>query len=335
MSRVLVTGATGFIGHHVAAALRDRGHEVRALVRPGGPGPVRLPEGVEAVGGDLLDRASVARAADGAEAVVHVAAHYALWRREAARVMRVNVDGTANVIAAARAAGARLVHTSSVATIGIPAGGGPGDEDTPQPPGQVIGAYKRSKVLAERLVLDAARRGQWAVVVNPSAPVGPGDWRPTPTGRIVLDVLRRRMPAFVDTGLNLIDVRDVAAGHVLALERGVPGRRYILGNEDLTLESILRLIAGITGQRPPRVRLPHAVAIGVAAVDEVVEGRIIGRAPLAPLDGALMARKRMFFSPARAVRELGLPQSPVGAALRDAVAWYRANGYVRGGRMAA
>ena len=216
------------------------------------------------------------------------------------------------------------MHTSSVATVGLPADGRPGDEDTPQPPSQVIGAYKRSKVESERLALAAAAEGRHVVVVNPTAPVGPGDAAPTPTGRIVTDFLAGRMPAYVNTGLNLVDVRDVAAGHRLALERGTSGRRYILGNENMTLREILAALAAITGRRAPRVRLPHAVAIAVAAVDETIEGRMLGREPLAPLDGALMARKRMFVDGSRAVRELGLPQSPVRAALADAVAWFRA-----------
>jgi dihydroflavonol-4-reductase len=244
-------------------------------------------------------------------------------------VERVNLEGTRNALAAAAAAGARYVHCSSVATIGLPADGTPGDEDTPLAPAQVLGAYKRSKLASERLVLDAATLGRWAVIVNPSAPVGPGDWRPTPTGRIVRDFLCGRIPAYVDTGLNLVDVRDVAAGHRLALEHGQPGRRYILGNRDMTLREILAMLAEVSGLPCPRLRLPHAAAIAFAAVDEVVEGRLLRREPLAPLDGALMARRRMFFTAARAVAELGLPQSPVRQALADAVAWYRAQGIGR------
>ena len=220
------------------------------------------------------------------------------------------------------AADVPVVHTSSVATIGLPADGRPGDEDTPLPPEQVVGAYKRSKLESERLALAAAEAGRHVVVVNPTAPVGPGDHLPTPTGRIITDFLAGRMPAYVDTGLNLVDVRDVAAGHRLALERGRPGRRYILGNENLTLREILTILAGLTGRRPPRVRLPHAVAIAVAAVDEAIEGGVLGREPLAPLDGALMARKRMFVDPSRAARELGAPRSPVREALADAVDWF-------------
>ena len=323
----LVTGATGFIGHHVAADLMAHGWSVRALVRPASMAGRAWPAGAEPVEGDLRDAAAVGSAARGCDVVFHVGACYALRRSAAREVERTNIQGTANVVAAAAAAGARLVHTSSVSTVGVP-DGGVGDEDTPLPRSQVIGAYKRSKVASERIVAEAARAGQWAVIVNPSAPVGPGDRRPTPTGRVVLDFLRGRMPAVVDTGLNLVDVRDVAAGHRLALERGAPGRRYILGNENLTLAQILGMLAEETGRRAPRLRIPHAAAIGVAAVDELVEGWILRREPLAPLDGARMARKRMFFSAARAVAELGLPQSPVRAALRDAAEWFSAEGHL-------
>jgi len=329
MSLALVTGASGFVGNHVAADLLAHGWRVRALVRPAGMSARRWPAGAEAMPGDLRDPSALEYAARGCDAVFHVGAHYSLRRGSATEVERTNVEGTAHALAAAAATGARFVHTSSVSTVGLPPGGGVGDEDTPLDPAFVVGAYKRSKVAAERLVARAAAAGQWAVIVNPSTPVGPGDWKPTPTGRVILDFLRRRMPAYVDTGLNLVDVRDVAAGHRLALERGRPGRRYILGNEDLTLLEILQALADITGLPAPRVRLPHAAAIGIAAVSELVEGRVLGREPLAPLDGARMARKRMFFSSARAVAELGLPQSPVRAALADAVEWYYAAGMAR------
>jgi dihydroflavonol-4-reductase len=331
MTRALVTGATGFIGGHVARELLRRGWHVRALVRPESLERRLWPQGCEPVPGDLRDAAAVRRAAEGVDAIFNVAAEYSLARRRGAEVMRTNVSGAANVVAAARATGARLVHTSSVATIGIPPDGTPGDEETPLARGQTVGAYKRSKLASERLVLAAAARGVWAVVVNPSAPVGPGDWKPTPTGRVIRDFLRGRMPAYVDTGLNLVDVRDVAAGHLLALERGRPGRRYILGHENLTLQSILSLLAEITGLPAPRRQIPHSIAVAFSAVDEVVEGYLLRREPLAPLDGALMARKRMFFSPARAVAELGLPQSPIRRALEDAVAWYRDHGVARRG----
>lgn len=329
MTTALVTGASGFIGAHVAQDLLDQGWHVRALVRPDSIPHRRWPEGCEAFAGDLRDAGAVRRAAEGADAIFHLAAEYSLARRRAGEVMRTNMEGTANVVAAARATGARLVHTSSVATVGIPEDGSPGDENTPLARGQTVGAYKRSKLAAERLVLDAAAQGTWAVVVNPSAPVGPGDWKPTPTGRVIRDFLRGRMNAYVETGLNLIDVRDVAAGHRLALERGASGQRYILGHTNLTLKSILMLLAEITGYPPPQRKIPHAVAIGFSALDELVEGYLLRREPWAPLDGARMARRRMFFSGARAVDELGLPQSPVRRALEEAVAWFWVNGVDR------
>lgn len=325
MSRlVLVTGATGFIGGHVAADLLASGWRVRALVRPRPGRPGRVPDGCETVAGDMLDADAVGRAARGVDAVVHVAAHYSLARSRAARVAHDNVEGTRVVLAAAGAADVPMVHTSSVATIGTPVGGGPGDEDTPLDEAKVIGAYKRSKLASERLALAAAASGQHVVVVNPTAPVGPGDHAPTPTGRIVVDFLAGRIPAYVDTGLNVADVRDVAAGHRLALERGTSGRRYILGGEDMTLREILRVLAGLSGRRAPRVRIPHAVAIAVAAVDEAVEGGVLRREPVAPLDGARMARTPMFADGGRARRELGVPCSPARLALADAVDWFRA-----------
>ncbi len=324
MRTALVTGATGFVGGHVARELMAQGWAVRALVRPRSAGSPRLPEGATEVVGDLVDAAAVRGACAGTDAVFHVGARYSLARHAGAAVEAGNVAGTANVLASAAAADVPVVHTSSVATIGIPADGRPGDEDTPLPAGQIIGAYKRSKVHSEVLALRAAAAGQHVVVVNPTAPVGPGDHTPTPTGRIITGFMAGRMPAFVDTGLNLVDVRDVAVGHVRALERGTSGRRYILGNENLTLEEILATLASITGRRRPRLRLPHAVAIGAAAVDEFIEGTLMRREPGAPLDGARMARKRMFVDPSRAVAELGVPRSPVRTALADAVAWFGA-----------
>ncbi len=346
--RALVTGATGFIGAHVARHLRNAGHEVRGLVRPGGTPANALPDGVVPVIGDVRDADAMARAARGGsslrvrrcaggrggaraarggDAICHVAALSALRRRRAATVRSVNVDGTRVVIDVARASGARLVHTSSVATIGIPGDGTHGDEETPQPLSQVIGAYKASKVEAEGLVRRAVGTGLQAFIVNPTAPIGPGDHHPTPTGRLMRDALDGDMPAFVDTGLNLMDVRDVAAGHLLALERGVAGRRYILGHAwgNLTMQEILAMVHRAGGAPAPTRRIPHSVAIVAAAADEIVEGRLLRREPRAPLDGALLARKRMFFSPQRAIREIGLPQSDLDAAMDDAVAWFRAH----------
>lgn len=327
MSDVLVTGATGFVGAHVAADLLRAGWNVRGLVRPGGSGRERLPEGCRPVSGDILDPVALAAAADGCGAIVHTAARYSLARHSGELTTRTNILGTANVVDAARHAGARLVHTSSVETIGRRPGGGLADEESDAPGGRPVGAYTRSKLAAERLVLDAERDGLWAVVVNPTAAVGPADWRPTPTGRIVQDFLRGRIPAFVDARLNVVDVRDVAAGHRLALDRGRSGQRYILGCENITLVAFLRLLGEISGRRAPRHRLPHPVAVAIAAVDEVLEGRVLRREPTAPLDGARMAREHPFVSSALAIRELGLPQSPVETALADAVRWYRTHGY--------
>ncbi len=328
MTTALVTGATGFIGSHIAQHLMAQGIEVRGLVNPGGAPADALPPGADPVIGDVRDADAMRRAAGGVDVIFHAAARYSLSRREADLIEDVNVGGTRVMIDVARDRGVRMVHTSSVATVGIPGDGTHGDEQTGQPMSQVIGAYKRSKVHAESLVRRAAAAGLAAYVVNPSAPIGPGDRRPTPTGRLITEALAGRIPAYVDTGLNLVDVRDVAAGHLLALERGTPGRRYILGNAwgNLSLREILQLVHEAGGPPPPRRRIPHGLAIAAAAADEFVEGRLLRRTPRATLDGALLARTRMFFSPQRAIRELGLPQSDIVTAMRDAVAWFREHG---------
>ena len=325
----LVTGGTGFIGANVARELLAAGVTVRVLARPRGDRRALAGVKVEVVEGDLLDPASVRRAVSGVQIVYHVAADYRLWTPDPATLYRTNVDGTRAVLEAAGEAGVRrVVHTSSVGALGIPENGQPGTEETPVALTDMVGHYKRSKFLAERLALDFARRGLPVVVVNPSAPVGPWDVKPTPTGQMVVDFMRGRMVASLDTGLNVVHVRDVARGHLLAAERGTPGRRYILGHRNLSLAEIFGLLAEITGRRPPRFRVPYALAWLSAACCESV-ARVTGRPPAVPLTAVRMARKRMYFSPARAVQELGLPQTDVRSALADAVAWFETHGYAR------
>jgi dihydroflavonol-4-reductase len=325
----LVTGGTGFIGANIARELIAAGATVRVLARPRGDRRALAGVKVEIVEGDLLDPASVRRAVGGVQTVYHVAADYRLWTPDPAALYRANIDGTRAVLEAAGEAGVRrIVHTSSVGALGIPRDGRPGTEETPVTLADMVGHYKRSKFLSEQLALDFARRGLPVVVVNPSAPVGPWDVKPTPTGQMVVDFMRGRMVAIVDTGLNIVHVRDVARGHLLAAERGQPGERYILGHRDLSLMEIFGALADSTGRRPPRFRVPYAMAWLGAAFCEGVS-RVTGRPPAVPLTAVRMARKRMYFSPARAVRELGLPQTDVRTALADAVAWFEAHGYVR------
>jgi dihydroflavonol-4-reductase len=325
----LVTGGTGFIGAHVVRALRRRGREVRCLVRPGSRRGNLEGLPVEIVEGDVTDVPSVRAAVRGCETVFHVAADYRLDAADPAALFGVNVAGTENVLRAAADAGARrIVHTSSVGALGLRADGSPADEETPVDPATLVGAYKRSKFEAERAARALAAAGAPVVIVNPSTPVGELDVKPTPTGQVIVDFCNRKMPAYVETGLNVVDVKDVAEGHILAAERGVAGRGYILGNRNMTLKEILDALARITGLPSPRVRLPHWVPVAAARADRLLT-RLSGRAPRISLEGAKMARYRMYFDASRAVRELGLPQSPVEAALGRAVAWFRANGYVR------
>jgi dihydroflavonol-4-reductase len=323
----LVTGGTGFVGAHVVRELLAQGASVRVLARPGGVR--RALEGcrVEITEGDLLDVDSVRRATAGARHVYHVAADYRLWAPDPRVLFRANVDGTRHVLAAAAAAGAeRIVYTSTVGALGLPKDGGPGDESTPVSYGEMVGPYKASKFLAERVAQEHAARGAPVIIVNPSAPVGPWDVKPTPTGQMIVDFLAGRMIGSLDTGLNLVSVRDVARGHILAAERGRPGERYILGHENLLLRDIFRRLAAITGRPAPRLRIPYTVAWLAAAAMEGA-ARIRGRPPRVALTAVRMARKRMFFTPAKAIAELGLPQSPVDEALGDAVDWFEAHGY--------
>jgi dihydroflavonol-4-reductase len=328
--RALVTGASGFVGAAVARVLVAAGWEVRALLRAGSdPTNVQgLP--LELAVGDLNAPASLAAAVADCDAVFHVAADYRLGAPDPSELYRTNVEGTRSLVAAALGAGVRkIVYTSSVATMGIPGNGTPGDELTPVSLAAMIGHYKRSKFLAERVVLEAAAAGAPAVIVNPSTPVGPGDVKPTPTGQLVMDAAAGRMPAYVDTGLNVVHVDDVAAGHLLAFERGRTGERYILGGEDMTLEEILGCIAELVGRRPPRIRLPYAAVLPIAYAAEAI-ARITGKSGRVTLEGVRMSRKRMFFSSAKAVRELGYEWRPPARAFDDAVRWFREHGRVPG-----
>jgi dihydroflavonol-4-reductase len=319
MTPVLVTGASGFLGWHVARLLLDRGYSVRALVRPGS----RVDGlNVQIVLGDLRDSASLDRAAAGCGLVFHVAADYRLWAKEPTDLYRSNVDGTRNLLTAARKAGVeRVVYTSTVGCIGVPHGG-IGDETTPVSLDDMAGDYKRSKFLAEQVALEFARDGFPVVIVNPTAPIGDHDVKPTPTGKIVLDFLNGDMPAFIDTGLNVVDVRDTAEGHVLACERGRPGERYILGSENLTLAQILRKLAAITGRKAPSMRLPYAVAY-CAGVCSTAWAGLTGTPPRVPIDAVRMARKKMWVTHQKAAQELGFRPGPAETALRRAVEWFQ------------
>ena len=322
-----VTGGTGFVGAHVVRALLAHGRGVRCLARPGSSRSNLEGLDVEIVTGDLTDVASLRSAAAGCQVVYHCAADYRLGARVPAQIFAANVAGTENVLrAAADASVDRVVYTSSVGALGLAPPGQTANEETPVDPATLIGAYKRSKHAAEGVAREWAGRGLPVVIVNPSTPVGERDAKPTPTGRMIVDFLRGRMPAYVDTGLNIVDVRDVAAGHLLAAERGRVGERYILGNRNMTLREILERLAAISGLPAPRWRLPHFVPLAAAAVD-FVYSRMAGREPSIPLEGVRLARHTMFFDASKAVRELGLPQSDVDEALARAVAWFYANGH--------
>ncbi len=323
MKPVLVTGASGFLGWHVARVLLERGFRVRALCRPAS----QLRElDAERVTGDLRDPSSLQNAISGCGMVFHVAADYRLWSKNPADLLQSNVDGTRNVLdAAARARVDRIVYTSTVGCVGMPKGS-EGDENTPVSITDMAGHYKRSKWLAEQIALEKARAGLPVVIVNPTAPVGDHDWKPTPTGKIILDFLRGKLPAFADTGLNLVDVRDTAEGHLLAADHGRTGERYILGSENLTLKEILRQLADITERRPPTLKIPYAVAYA-AGVISTGWADLTGRSPIVPLEGVKMARKKMFVSHKKAVAELGFAPGPADVALRRAVDWFRQNGY--------
>ncbi|MGZ5916469.1 MAG: hopanoid-associated sugar epimerase [Methyloceanibacter sp.] len=325
-----VTGASGFVGSAVVRALVRSGYAVRALVRGSSP-RVNL-DGVdlEIIEGDMQDAETVTAAVKGARYVFHIAADYRLWASDADEITRANVDGTRAVMAAAQASGVeRIVYTSSVATLKLRGRGTPADETISLSEDEAIGTYKRSKIVAERLVEDMVRiQGLPAVIVNPSTPIGPRDVRPTPTGRLIIEAASGRMPAFVDTGLNVVHVDDVAEGHVAALQRGRIGERYILGGENVTLAELLARIALLTHRRPPRIRLPRAIIYPVALAAEAA-AHITRREPFVTLDGLRMAKYKMFFTSAKAERELGYTARPIGDALHDALQWFSAMGYVR------
>jgi len=326
--KAFVTGATGFLGSHVARVLADQGGDLRLLVRP--TSNLKNLEGInaETATGDLRDAASLEKAMSGCDTVFHVAADYRLWVRDPDEMYRSNVDGTRALLEAARKNGVgRVVYTSSVATVGFTSDGRPADEDSPVSLADMIGHYKRSKFMAEQVALEAGRSGMHVVTVNPTTPIGEQDVKPTPTGRIVVDFLKRKFPAYVETGLNLVDVRECARGHVAALEKGRTGERYILGGEDLTLKQILDKLGQITGLPSPRIKLPYIFAFAAGVVDEAVTGLLLRREPRATVDTVRMGKKKMFASSAKAERELGWKIVPIDGALRRAVEWFRANGY--------
>lgn len=327
--KAFVTGATGFVGSHVARYLAGQGAELRLLVRPTSLTANLEGLAAERVMGDLRDLESLRKAMSGCDVVFHVAADYRLWTRDPGEMYRSNVEGTRNIIQLAKQTGVRrVIYTSSVATMGFTGNGGLADEGSPVALRDMIGHYKRSKFQAEQVALQAGRGGADVVVVNPTTPVGERDIKPTPTGRIIVDFLKRKFPAYVDTGLNLVDVAEVARGHVAALHKGRSGERYILGGENLTLKQILDKLAAITGLPSPKVKLPYAVALATGVVDTAVTGLLLRREPRVTVDAVRMGRKKMFVSSARAERELGWRIVPVDDALRRAVNWFREHSYV-------
>jgi dihydroflavonol-4-reductase len=327
--KAFVTGSTGFLGSHVARALLERGADLRLLVRASSRLDNIADLNAERVVGDLRDSESLRRGMSGCEVVFHVAADYRLWAVNGRELYDSNVAGTRNILSAAKESGVRrVVYTSSVATMGFGNNGRLTDESTPVALANMIGDYKKSKFMAEQLVIEAAHGGQDVVMVNPTTPIGERDIKPTPTGQIIVDFLKRKFPAYVDTGLNLLDVRDCVEGHIAALEKAKPGERYILGGENLTLKQILDKLAAITGLPSPKIELPYAAAYATGVVDTLITGKLRKREPRVTLDAVRMGRKKMFVSSAKAERELGWRSGPVDDALRRAVDWFRGHGYV-------
>ncbi len=323
----LVTGAAGFLGSHVARQLVARGESVRVLMRASSSNRAISDLPLEYVTGDLRDAASLERAMAGVRRVYHVAADYRLWAKKSQEIYDSNVGGTKNLLAAAKHAGVeQLIYTSTVATIAVDRAELP-NESTDAKLEEMVGHYKRSKWMAEQEALEAAKEGLPVIVAMPTTPVGPWDWKPTPTGKIILDFLNGKMPGYVETGLNFVGVEECAAGHLLVAERGKVGERYLLGAENLTLKELLDALAKITGLRAPVMKIPHGVALGVAYV-ETAFSRLMGKEPQIPVEGVKIARHKMFVDASRAKRELGFQPGPVAAALERAVRWYQANGYV-------
>lgn len=327
--KAFITGATGFIGGNLVRALLADGHQVRALVRPHSDrrNLERLP--IELAAGDLDNQAQLTEQIAGCDVVFHVAAHYSLWAKDSAAIYRANVTGTENILAAARQAQVkRFIHTSSVAAIGVPPIGIFATEETRTTVEALVSDYKKSKFLAEQAAIKAAQNGLDVVIVNPSTPIGAYDVKPTPTGEIILRFLQDRMPAYVHTGLNLIDVEDVARGHILAWQKGRTGERYILGHHNLTLKEMLQMLATITGKPAPKFAVPHALPLAVAFVDEMILARYFGKTPQVSYYSVQMSQHAMYYDSAKAVRELGLPQSSIEGAIEKAVRWFQSNGYV-------
>ena len=326
--KALVTGSTGFVGAAVVRALNATGTEVRVLIRR--DSDLRNLGGlkVEQAYGDLRDRDSLRRALSGCRQLYHVAAHYALWAKDPSVFYEVNVTGTRTLLETAREIGIeRIVYTSTIGAIGLPIGGGLGTEETPVSLSHMAGDYKRSKYLAEQEALKLARAGLPVVIVNPSAPVGQGDIKPTPTGQMIVDFMKGRMWAYIETGMNLVDVDDVAVGHLLAMERGRVGERYILGNQNLSLREIFEILSKLTGVTAPRIKLPWQAILPLAHLNRWIADYLTHQSPRIPLEGVRMAKYRMHYDCSKAMRELGLPQTPVELALEKAVRWFRAHGY--------
>jgi len=328
--QTFLTGATGFLGSHVALVLAERGANLRLLVRP--TSNLKNLEGLnaETATGDLRDPASLDKAMSGCEVVFHVAADYRLWLKDPAEMYRSNVEGTRAILEAARKNSVRsVIYTSSVATMGFTGNGRPADEDSPVSLADMIGHYKRSKFMAEQIALEAGRNGMRVVTVNPTTPVGEQDIKPTPTGRIIVDFLKGKFPAYVETGLNLVDVRQCALGHIAALEKGRSGERYILGGENLTLKQILDKLGAISGLPSPKIKLPYFVAYAAGFFDQTISGRLLGREPRATVETVRMGKKKMWAISDKAERELRWKPVPADNALRRAVEWFRANAYAK------